>query len=369
MVEDVWVEVDLAALKHNLRQVRSLVGYGVRIMAVVKANGYGHGYIEPSRAFVEAGADALAVTRLEEGLKLREAGISLPVLLFAPIQPDNAEVAVEAGLDLTVTDLSLVRALSEAGKRIDRISRIHIKIDTGMGRLGVNHEEVVGFVESVNGVENIQIAGIYTHFAGASGKHAASARAQCDAFRVSLDGVKTTIEDHGLAHAANSAAILRLPQSHFDMVRPGTLLYGQYPSSDVPQTLDLADTWKLMVRICDIRSFAKGTRIGYGWEYTTKRQTRAAIVPVGYADGFTLVPDGPVYRQSALRFAARKMKRNPTMVLRGRTVPVIGRVGMQLTAIDVTDVEGVTVGDEVVVPALRIPTSALVRRVYVESGA
>ena len=321
MVDDVWVEVDLAALKHNLRQVHGVVGDGVRIMAVVKANGYGHGYVGPSRAFVEAGADALGVTRLEEGLELREGGISAPILLFAPIQLENAAAAVEADLDLTVTDLSLVRAVSEAARKVGKPARVHVKVDTGMGRLGVSHAEVAGFVESVTGTDNIQIAGIYTHFAGASGKHVAPAGVQCDAFRVSLEYLRSAEVNYGLAHAANSAAILRLPGSHFDMVRPGTLLYGQYPSADVPRTLDLKDTWTLKARVCEVRSFAKGTRIGYGWEYMTKRQTRAAIVPVGYADGFTLVPEGPVYRQSAFRFAARRMKRNPTMILQGRRVP------------------------------------------------
>ncbi|OFX14580.1 MAG: alanine racemase [Armatimonadetes bacterium RBG_16_58_9] len=368
MVEDVWVEVDLSALRHNLAQVRGVVGDSVKIMAVVKANGYGHGYVEPSRAFLEAGAYALGVTRLEEGLILRNAGITAPLLLFAPIQPENAQAAIEADLDMTVADLSLVLAISRSGKNLGKAPRVHVKVDTGMGRLGVDYEDAESFVKSVDDTEGVQVAGIYTHFAGAKGKRVFPAKVQCFNLRVLSERLNLAGVDYGLAHAANSAAILRLPESRFDMVRPGTLLYGQYPAGDVPKTLDLRNAWTLKSRICQIRLFPKGTPMGYGWEHITRRRTRAAIVPIGYADGFTLVPEGPVYRRSALRFVAGNIKRRPTMTVRGRKANVLGRVGMQLTAIDVTDIEDASVGDEVIVPALRIPTNALARRVYVESS-
>ena len=365
MTHDVWVEVDLGALRHNLRQVRGALGDGVKIMAVVKANGYGHGYVEPSRAFVEAGADALAVTRLDEALAIREGGVESPMLLLAPIQSENAEAAVEAGLEMTVTDERLARALSEAAARQGTTARIHVKVDTGMGRLGVMPNDMPSLFEALNGLPSLQVAGIYTHFASAAEADLFLPQTQLDLFRRVLEGLKQLRFDYGLAHAANSAGLMRFSESRLDMVRVGTLLYGQYPSAHVPRQLDLKPTWKLNARICEIKDLPAGTTVGYGAEHVTRRPTRTAVIPIGFADGFTLAPEGPIYRQSALAFAMRKMKRLLSVEVRGQKAPVIGRVAMQMTVIDVTRVHGVEVGDEVIIPAMRIPTSALIPRVYV----
>ena len=368
MVHDVWIEVDLAALRHNLQQVRRVLADGVGIMAVVKANGYAHGYVEPSRAFLDAGADALGVTRLDEALVIREAGITAPVLLFAPIDPENAPAAIEADLEVTVTGFPLVQAVSAAAVKFNKTARVHVKVDTGMGRLGVQPGGVPAFFEAIGDLPSIEVGGIYTHFAAAAESDISESRKQLAAFVGLLDQLKRSQVDYGLAHAASSAAIVRLPLSHLDMVRPGTVLYGQYPSPHVPRALDLKTTWRLKSRICQVRTLAAGTSVGYGSGYVTKRQTRTAVVPIGFADGFTLAPEGPIYRQSALKFIGKKMRRNVTVEVHGRKAPVVGRVAMQMTTIDVTDISGVKVGDEVVVPALRIPTSALIPRVYVESS-
>ena len=367
MVFDVWVEVDLAALRHNLKQVRGTVGEGTKLMAVVKANGFGHGYVEPSRAFLEAGADALAVTRLEEALPIRDSGITAPILLFAPIQIENAEAAVEADLDMTVTDIALAKAISTAAQRLGRAARVHVKIDTGMGRLGVLPGSAVVLVKEIAALPSVQIAGTYTHFATAAESDLTACRKQLAEFQALAKRADEAGVALGSLHAANSAAILRLPESHLDMVRPGTLLYGQYPSQHVPHSLDLRPTWRLRARICEIKELDKGSPVGYGGEYTTRHRSRIAIVPVGYADGFTLVPEGPIYRQSVMKFAGKKIRRALSAEVRGRKVPVVGRVAMQMTALDVTDVPEARVGDVVAIPAMRIPTSALIPRVCVES--
>ena len=368
-VHDVWVEVDLGALKHNLAQVRSILPDGVRIMAVVKGNGFGHGYVEPSRAFVEAGADALAVTRIEEALPIRAAGITAPILLFAPIQPENAATAVEHRLDVTITSVPLLRALSEAAVGLGTSARVHIKVDTGMGRLGLSPEDVPSVVQAATDLPGIEIAGVYTHFATAAEADALPSFRQLDTFTRVVSGLREMRFQIGLVHAANSAAILRIPAAHLDMVRPGTLLYGQYPSAHVPRRLDLKPTWRLKARVCEVKDLPIGSSVGYGGEYVTARPTRIAIVPVGYADGFTLVPEGPVYRQGLLRFAARRFRRSLELEIKGLKVPVVGRVAMQMTAIDVTRVGEVRVGDEVTIPALRVPTNALIPRVYVDSAS
>lgn len=367
MVHDVWVEVDLAALKHNLCQVRSVLADNVRLMAVVKGNGFGHGYIEPSRAFVEAGADALAVTRLEEALLIREAGITTPILLFAPIQPENADIAIEAGLEMTVSSIEQARVLSQAAVRASKTASVHIKIDSGMGRLGLLPDQVSLFFSVLATLPNINVAGIYTHFASAADPDLNIAKKQHEVFQCLIAELSKSGITCGLRHAANSAAILRIPQAHFDMVRPGTLLYGQYPSANVPRSLDLKPTWKLKARICEVRDMPPGSRISYGGEYTTRKLTRTAVVPVGYADGFTLVPEGPVYRQSALKFAAKRMKRSLNVELNGVKAQVLGRVAMQMIVVDITDIPGVSVGDTVTIPAMRIPTSPLIPRVYADS--
>lgn len=363
VVHDAWVEVDLAALRHNLRALRSALPNGVRLMAVVKSNGFGHGYAGPARAFVEAGADMLAVTRIDEAMAVREAGVTAPLLLFAPIQPANAEAAVEAELQLTVTTTTLAEALSSAARRLGGIARVHVKVDTGMGRLGISPGEALDFLKRTHCLPAVEVAGIYTHFSSAAEADLAASREQLRRFEAMLDELAASGIDRGLAHAANSAAILRLPQSHLDMVRPGTLLYGQYPSACVPHSLDLRPTWKLKARVCEVKEAPKGSPIGYGAEFTARRITQVAIVPIGYSDGFTLVPEGPVYRQGALRFTARKLRRSLQVEVNGRRAPVIGRVAMQMCAIDVTDAGPVRVGDEVTVPALRIPTSPLIPRV------
>lgn len=364
---DVWVEVDLSALKHNLGQVRSIIPETTKIMAVVKGNGFGHGYVEPARAFVEAGADCLAVTRLDEALSLREGGITAPVLLFAPILPENAEAAVEADLDLTVTTLDLATAISSAAQKQGRMARVWIKIDTGMGRIGVMPDDAPSLFSEIRKLQGITITGTYTHFAAATERDLAPTKAQLFEFINTLATLTECDITYGLCSAANSAAILRLPESHLDIARPGTLLYGQYPSQHVPRSLDPKPTWKLKARVCAVRNLPKGSTIGYGSEFRTGRITTTAVVPVGFADGYTLAPDGPIYRQSLLKFAARKMKRSPSMEVRGKRAPVLGRVAMQMTVLDVTDIPGVQVGDEVTVPAMRIPTSSLIPRVYVQT--
>jgi alanine racemase len=365
MIHDLWVEVDLSALKHNLIQVKNAVGDGVKIMAVVKSNGFGHGYVEPARAFIEAGADAIAVTRLDEAMILRNGRLDSPILLFAPIQAENASAAVEARLEMTVSDMDLARKISESAVHLGKIARVHIKVDTGMGRLGVAHEQAVRLVQEIHGLSNIKIAGIYTHFATAAEQSTANCEQRLTRFKQLLSRLNEMGIDYGSAHAANSAAILRLPESHLDMVRPGTLLYGQYPSQHVPRSLDLKPTWKLKARICEIKELQPQSLVGYGGEFITKRLTRTAVIPIGYADGFTLAPEGPIYRQSILKFAAKRMRRRLAVEINGRKAPVLGRVAMQMTVVDITDIPGTKVGDEVIIPAMRIPTSALIPREYI----
>lgn len=365
MAHDVWVEVDLEALRHNLKQVREVVGDAVDIMAVVKANGYGHGYVEPARAFIEAGARSLAITRLDEGLCLRNAGISSPILLLSPIQAEDAEAAIENDLSLTVTSAQLARAISDAAQKLGKAASVHVKVDTGMSRLGVMSGDAAGFVESLAVLPGVHIAGIYTHFATAADADFGAARSQWVLFQSVLGALKQRGIDYGMAHAANSAAILRMPDSHLDMVRPGTILFGQYPSKHTPKALDLRSAFKLKARICEVKELPAGARVGYGGEFRTTRPTKTAVIPIGWADGFTLAPEVPIYRQNPVTFALKRIARRIAVEVNGEAVPVIGRIAMQMAILDVTDLGKVELGDDVTIPAMRIPVSPLVPRVYI----
>ncbi|MGI6294701.1 MAG: alanine racemase [Armatimonadota bacterium] len=364
MVHDVWIEVDLSALEHNFKQIRSVVPESSRIMAVVKGNGFGHGMVEPAKTFLQAGADMLAVTRLEEALALRDAGLECPILMFAPIQSANAQLAVDAELDMTVADIELARSISQAALDSGKSARVWVKVDTGMGRLGVLPGDATGFVKEAAALPGVSIAGIFTHFATAMQRSLFRTREQMQAFAEVLNELKINQIDYGMTSAANSAAIMRMPESHLDIVRPGTLLYGQYPSSSVPHKLDLKPTWTLKARICQLKEVPKGSSIGYGAEYRVERDTRIAILPVGYADGFTMSPEDQMYRHGVLRYVFNKARRRLCVRINGHRAQVLGRVAMQTTIIDVTGIGGIEVGDEAVIPARRIATNPLIPRVY-----
>jgi alanine racemase len=225
-------------------------------------------------------------------------------------------------------------------------------------------------MREISELPNLEIAGTYTHFANAGASDLADARRQSAKFSALISDLKSSGIPTGLCHAANSSAILSLPESHLDMVRPGTILYGQYPTTHVEKKLDLEETWRFKTRIIALRKFPAGTPIGYGSEFTTKRPTIAGVIPVGYAEGFTVVPGSVANRKSNLvkTVAAKllKTRTSPSVVIRGERIPVIGRVSMQITSIDVTSIPDVRVGDEVIVPTRRVTTSSRLPRVYVE---
>jgi len=364
----VWVEVNLAAIRHNAREVRRVVGDRVKILAVVKADGYGHGLVEPARALLTEGVWGLGVTRLEDAARLREASIEAPTLVFNSSLPEDAPLVVEYGLDQTVCNMELAQALSDAASAVGKTARAHVKIDTGMGRLGVAPEQAVEYIKTISALPALEIAGVYTHFATAADRNKALCVRQMRAF----DGTLHNLKSHGIgyssAHAAASAAILAMPDSHYDMVRPGTLLYGQYPSAYVPRSLDLRNTWVLKARVAFVKTVAAGSCIGYGAEYRARRDLRIAVLPIGYADGLTLLPESVLRRTVAARFARRYLPGEPPMLqvsIHSHPAPCVGRVAMEMLTVDVTDIPGVKVGDEAVIPCRRTSASSRIPRIYV----
>ena len=363
---DAWVTVSRAALRHNVGAVRDLVGPS-HLIAVVKANAFGHGAAETVRTFQAAGVDIFAVTTPDEAMELRAAGIQDRVLVFLPPLPEQAPTLVESGMDLTVCDEPGLRLLIQAAQGRQEPVRVHLKVDTGMGRLGVLPNDALPLARMIAGEPRLTFAGIYTHFAHALEPNEAATRHQFAVFQQILARLKNESIDCGLRHCANSAALVRFPEMCLDAVRPGTILYGQYPSAAVPRALDLKETWRLQARIVSLRDVPRGTSVGYGGEFVTRRPTRLAILPLGYADGFTLAPASATSGWRGVRSLVHGIvKRGPglAVALRGQKAPVVGRVAMQISTLDVTDIPGIEVGDVVTVPARRLVTSARLPRIF-----
>ncbi len=366
-----WVTVNRAALRHNVGAIRALTeqnGTPVpRLIAVVKANAFGHGAVPTAQTLEAAGVDFFAVTTLAEALELRAGRINSRILVFLPLLPGQTEAAVAAGLDVTVCDEGGARALELEAERQDTTVAVHLKVDTGMGRLGALPADALPLTRRIATSPSLRLAGLYTHFARALERDPRPTQAQFAVFQQ----VRTSLAGEGirpeLCHCANSAALVRFPEMRLDAVRPGTILYGQFPSAAVPRMLDLQDTWRLEARIAAVREVPAGTAVGYGGEFVTRRPTRLAILPIGYADGFTLQPASATGGKRGLQTLLRDFGRGGPrlfVTVRGQRVPVIGRVAMQMCALDVTDLPGVAVGDVAVVPARRITASARLPRVY-----
>ena len=359
-----WIEVSRAALRHNFSAVQTLVGPSVQTIAVVKANAFGHGAGETARTFQEAGADFFAVTTPAEALELREAGITERILVFLPPLPDQIDALLTAGCDLTVADSSTVSAIAGAAGRLGLTASVQLKVDTGMGRLGVLPGEALAVASQIADAPMLRFAGIYTHFARALEKDDAASRKQFAVFEKVLMELESARINPGLRHCANSAALVRFPEMRLDAVRPGTILYGQYPSAAVPRSLTLQETWRMSARIVSVRDLPAGSAVGYGGEFVTRRQTKIAVLSVGYADGFTTAPQSA---SKGLRGLRQLFKPAPvTVSVRGSRAIVIGRVAMQTCLVDVTDIPGVTAGDSVSIPARRLMASARLPRVFVE---
>ena len=360
---EAWIVVSRDALRHNFQAVQALAGQA-QVIAVVKANAFGHGAVETVRILENAGADFFAVTTPQEAMELRCAGIRSRLLVFLPPLPYQLKTLLEAELDLTVCDQTEADTLAQTAHTLGKVVSVHLKVDTGMGRLGALPTEAVGLARHISQTLGLKLAGVYTHFARALEKDEAATRTQFAAFEKILADIKRLGIDPGLRHCANSAALVRFPEMRLDAVRPGTILYGQYPSGAVPRTLDLRETWRMQARVVAIRLLPSGSAVGYGGECVTRRPTTLAVLPIGYADGFTVAP---LSASSGWRGLKNWLRPSPvTVTVQGKRASVLGRVSMQICSVDVTDIPGVAVGDIVTVPARRITASARLQRVYEE---
>lgn len=323
-----WAQIDLGALAHNYREIKKQLKPGVRLCAVVKANAYGHGAVPVARAAVAAGASYLAVAALSEGIALREAGFTEPILLLGLVLPEDARDVVYYGITQTVCDLSLAKALSAEAVRQCRTAKIHLKADTGMGRIGVRPEEIGALAAAIAALPGLEIEGLFSHFATADSRDKSYARQQLERFRQAIAAVKANGVMPAICHIAESAAILEIPEAHFDMVRAGVIQYGLWPSAEVTHPITIRPLMKLQARVIWIKTVKKGESIGYGRGFVAARDSRIATLPIGYADGYI-----------------RAYGAQGWVELHGMRAKIAGRVCMDQVMVDVTDIPEVAIGD------------------------
>lgn len=326
-----WAEIDLEAIRHNIRAYQRHVGAGVRIIAVVKANAYGHGVVRVAQAALEAGAFMLAVHRLNEGIELRQAGIQAPILLMGYTPPEGAQAVAAWRLTPSLMTAEFARALSAQAGLAGWQAPVHVKIDTGMSRYGLMPDEALDFVRSLTALPNLRLEGMFTHFATADSLDQSWARRQLAVFNQVIGALSAAGIDIPLLHAANSAAAMRLPEAHFHAVRPGIAIYGLDPSSDWPPVFEIKPALTLKSRVARVRELPIGAGVSYGRTFVTERLTTAALVPVGYGDGYH-----------------RVLSNKGVVLVGGRRAAVIGRVCMDQFVIDVSGFTGVKQDDEVV---------------------
>lgn len=328
---NIQANVDLDAVRHNILEMRKHIRPQTKLLAVIKADGYGHGAVAVAKALNDL-SDYYAVARLGEAAELRRYGITKPILILGYSAPEEYQELIEQDITITVFRLEDARSISETAGKLGKTAKIHIKIDTGMSRIGYMCDlDAVEEIKQIAKLPNLNMEGIFTHFAKADEANKDAFHGQLLRFRSMLDALEREGITFAIRHAANSAAIMEEGDLGLDMVRSGISTYGLYPSDEVdPSSADLIPAMSLTSKISHIKTLAKGIGIGYGWTYTTEKETVVATIPVGYADGYK-----------------RALSNRGRVLIRGQYAKILGRVCMDQIMVDVTDIPDAAVGDTV----------------------
>ncbi len=326
-----WVEIDLHAIKHNIKEIRRVTHPGAAIMAVVKANAYGHGVLPVASVLLANGATSLAVAIPEEGIYLRQQGITVPILLLGLTLPGQAEEIVHHNLTPTVATWDSAVALADAARRLGSSVGVFVKLDTGMHRIGLQFHEAVGFVKNLLTLQGLTVQGIFTHFSMSDLQDKSYTHRQFQCFQQVVTELRNQDIDIPLKSTANSAAVSDLPATHLDIVRPGIILYGLPPSEEVGGNLSLLPAMQFKTRVIYVKKVPPGSKISYGGTFTTSAETVIATLPVGYADGYN-----------------RLLSNRADVLIQGTRCPVVGRVCMDQITVDVTHLPPVAIGEEAV---------------------
>jgi len=323
-----WAEINLDAIAHNVQEIKKFVGKDTEIIASVKANAYGHGLRPVARAALEAGASRLAVHRIQPAIALREAGITAPILLMGHTPPSGIDLVLQNHITPTLADWETAKAISA---RADSPVPVHIKIDTGMSRYGLEPEKAVDFVHYISKLPHLIVEGLFSHFATADEADLAPAKRQFSLFKQILGQLEALGHTIPVPHICNSAGVVTMPEAHMAAVRPGLLIYGMAPSEESLPAFPLRQAITLKSTVIHVRTLPPGSTISYGRTYTTRVPIRAALVSLGYGDGYP-----------------RLISNRGEVLIRGQRAPIRGRICMDQFVVEVTGIPGVRIGDEVV---------------------
>jgi len=326
-----WAEVDLDAVRANLRLVRRLIPRGTKVLLTLKADAYGLGAKAVAQVAAAEAVDMLGVATLHEGIELRQAGLSTPVLILSPSLPEEAGEIIRHELRATVGTIDLARALARAAAAAGRRAIVHVEVDTGMGRAGVSVADAPEFLDALVAAGGVELEGLYTHFPVSNDGDLEFTLGQADQFAALVARLRDRGMRIPIAHAANSAALINAPSAHFDMVRPGILVYGFKPFVPMPDGVEIRPAMSLKTRVLQVRAFAPGDTVSYGRTFSAPRPSRIAVLGIGYGHGYS-----------------RLLSNRGSVIVRGRRAPIVGRVTMDMTMADVTDLPEVAAGDEVV---------------------
>jgi alanine racemase len=323
--------VDLAALRWNFGQIKRKIGPHKKILPMVKASAYGHGAVAVARTLADEGAHGFGVATFEEAVELRQAGIRCAILVVAGAYPEQVGQFIERQVTAAVHDRAAMKRLDAAAQACGAKLAVHIKIDTGMGRLGFLAAEIDSWLPEIQKLKALKVEGVFSHFSQAESVQGDYTQKQLRIFHDVVAQLRSRILPPPIAHLANSAATITLPGAYFDMVRPGIMLYGAYPSREMVDQIDLRPVMSWKTCIAQLKKVPAGTSISYGQTFVTQRESVIATLPVGYADGYK-----------------RLLSNRGAVLIKGRRAPIAGRVCMDLTMVDVTDIANVQPGDEVV---------------------
>jgi alanine racemase len=330
-VSTTYAHVDLTCLVHNVALIKQRLSGSCDILAVVKADAYGHGAEQTARALVQQGISRLAVVSVNEGVALREAGVGEDIVVLGTVSAEQIVETLAFRLTPVLSDRRRLPAFAKAAAAKNLALPIHIKIDTGMGRLGLSPDEAVSVFDQLESLKSLRLEGVMTHLADADGKTVEQTEQQLARFRDTLARLRDCGAKIPLIHAANSAAVVRFPHAHFSLVRPGIMLYGYHTLPTSVAAPNLKPVLTLKTAVGQLRTIVPGTPVSYNGAFVAARRTRIAVLPIGYADGYT-----------------RRLSNRGAVLIRGRRAPIVGLICMDMTMVDVTDIPDVQIDDDVV---------------------
>jgi alanine racemase len=324
-----WLEINLNKYENNIKLIKNKLNEDTLLTAVVKADAYGHGAVEISKKALKSGADRLSVAIIDEAVELRKAGLKdTPILILGWTPKEQYRKIIKYDLVQTIYDYQNALSLNNIAKKLDKNAKIHIKIDTGMSRLGIKPEKGLSFVKKVNKLSNIIIEGIYTHFSSADESDKEFTFKQYDIFKKLISKLEKNEINIPVKHVSNSAAFLDIPELQMDMVRIGIISYGLWPSQKVKRRINLKPVMSLKSRLAHFKTVEKGTPISYGRTFKTDKKSKIGTIPLGYADGYN-----------------RLLSSGFEIIINGKRVPIVGRICMDQFMVDLSSVENVEKGD------------------------